>query len=277
VAQFVGRCVICLGLLAGSQGRSDLPPVSRVPIEERLWTAEIVHGEAEAYPGESSQLAKACGDPSSVSGLTADVWYACRAKHISPARYRIAVLHSAPNESSPVVASVYEERRIDSSNQLAFTWTVELASHRGERLPWPDAIGAFDYGLHLAGVQRRGGWVRLLSSIPTDGWMRITSVGAEPPVYIWVSPLEGQIVDLSPLMASWPDGRRRQIEGGSYLIQSVSGAGSIEFRAEIPSDYNCGQSVTDPVPLPPALKARAAEFFDENGTPRFFTAYTKGC
>jgi hypothetical protein len=55
-----------------------------------------------------------------------------------------------------------------------------------------------------------------------------------------------------------------------------AGADGIEFRAEIPSDFACGDTVPE-VPLPPTLRAPASEFFDPDGTARFETKYTKGC
>jgi hypothetical protein len=276
--RFVCCFAIGASLLEAGQARTELPPVSRIPIEERLWTAEIGNGRSEAYPGESDDLERACGDARHVTGLTVDVWHACRARHIKAARYRIATLHAAPSASSAVVASLYEERRVVSGGGLEFEWTVEPTSNPAKRLVWPEAGEAFDYGLHVAGVQRRGNWVRLLTSIPADGWLPITDPD-EPgtmPIYIRVSSLADQIVEVSALTASWPDGSRRQIAEGSYLVQRVSG-GFIAFRAEIPSDFACGDPVTDPVPLPPTLSARASEFFNPNGTPRFSTKYTKGC
>ena len=91
-----------------------------------------------------------------------------------------------------------------------------------------------------------------------------------------VEPLTGNIVEMSPLRADWPDGRSRLTDHGSFLIQKVDGA-FIEFRAEIPSDFACGNPVTDPVPVPPTLRAATSEFFNRDGSPRFADKYTKGC
>jgi hypothetical protein len=70
------------------------------------------------------------------------------------------------------------------------------------------------------------------------------------------------VVDLSSLLATGPDGRKRRIVDGSYLVTSVSKTGVVHFRAEIPSDFPCGEPVTDPVRLPPTFRAGAAEFFN---------------
>ena len=88
--------------------------MDRIAATERLWTVQIGNGVNEAYPGESSQVARICGDPASVTGANADAWHACRGKNLQRARYRIATLHAAPTGRSPVVASLFEERRVPS-------------------------------------------------------------------------------------------------------------------------------------------------------------------
>ena len=173
------------------------------------------------------------------------------------------------------MASLFEERTVAPDNQLAYDWTFEVPS-TGQPLAWPESRLAFDYGLHIAGAHREGQWVRLLSKIPVDGWLRITD-GQAGSFFIEVSPLQGEIIALSPMMATWPDGHQRRIDGGSYLVKRLSKTGVIWFRAEIPSDYACGELVTDPVPLPPMLRTEAGQFFNPDGTPRFATVYTKGC
>jgi hypothetical protein len=279
VKWLLSAIVLGIGLTQAGPKFAQSPPVRDIPLEERLWLAQIANGSFDPFPEESAQLLKACGDPRLVFGRTAATYYACVTKYMKAARYLIAKLYAAPTESSPVVASVFEERKVTAENQFEFTWTVELTSHAGDRLPWPDAAAVFDYGLHLAGVQRRGDWVRLLTSIPADGWLRITPTPNIPdglPLYVYVEPLNGQIVNLSPLTARWPDGRRELTEQGTYLILNITRA-VVEFRAEIPSDFACGETVTDPVPVPPTLRAPTSEFFNRDGTPRFSEAYTKGC
>src|SRR5688572_16494659 len=266
--------VVCLAVSAcatpAGQLEPELPTVDRIPFSERMWTVQISNGVNEAFPGEFRQLTRVRGDASSVTGLTADAWYACQAKNLRSAQYRIASLHAAPTASSSVVASIFEERRVNAIGEPEFVWTVERTSNPGVPVVWPDAEFAFDYGLHVAGVQRRGNWVRLLTSIPVDGWLRITTLPEIPddaPVYVYIQPLTTQIVNLSPLTAQWPDGRKGTVQEGAFLIQQVVDR-TIEFREEIPSDFACGEQVTDPVPLPPTLRAPASEFFNPDGTPR---------
>jgi hypothetical protein len=128
-------------------------------------------------------------------------------------------------------------------------------------------------------VQRRGEWVRLLGSIPADGWLRLTPdpLPDDAPVYIYISPLSEEIVTLSPLVAEWPDGSKRQTVPGTYRVVRI-GTGTVEFREEVPSDFPCEEGpVVDPVPMPPVLRSPTSELFNSDGTPRFSRTYTKGC
>jgi hypothetical protein len=275
VKSWVCSIVVGLGL---TQASPDLPPASRVSVAERLWLVQIVGWSTDPLREVYAELVKVCGDPGQQWGPRASAYFACQARNTKPVRNRVATLHAAPSETSPVVASIYVETKIGTDGQLAVT-NVDRASHPGERLPWPDAAEIGGYGLHVAGAQRRGNWVRLFTSIPADGWLRTYS-DAEPvpplAVRAHVEPLTEIIVGMSPLLAVWPDGRSRLIDHGSFLIQKIDGA-FIEFRAEIPSDFACGEAVTDPVPVPPTLRAAATEFFNPDGSARFAEKYTKGC
>lgn len=258
----------------------QLPPAHSIPPEERLWLVQISNGAGNPFPEEVVQIKKACGD--SFNGLTAEVYFACSAKFIKPARYPIAQLHAAPIENSAVVATLFEDRTVGPNNRPHMVWTLETASRPGQRVPWPGYGEAFDYGLHIPGAHRKGEWVRLLTSIPVDGWLRIPRDAEPAPIQVHVSGLQREVVNLlnlsSSLWAVGPDGNPREIAEGSYFVKGVSKSGIIEFRKEIPSDFDCRvHPVIDPVPLPPTFQAHAAEFFNPNGTPRFSTKYWKGC
>ena len=226
---------------------NQLPPAHAIPPEERLWLVRI-----------------------------------SSAKFIKPARYPIAQVHAAPSEGSPVVATLFEDRTVGPSNLPHMVWTLETAEQPGQRLPWPGYGEAFDYGLHIPGAHRTGEWIRLLTSIPVDGWLRIPSDREPAPIQVHVSGLQNEVVNLlnlsSSLRAIGPDGNLREIAEGPYFVKRVSTTGMIEFRKEIPSDFGCSvHPVIDPVPLPPTLHAPAAEFFNPDGTPRFSTKYWRGC
>jgi hypothetical protein len=274
----VATVMLLSALSLAGQSTTELPPITRISLAERLWLAEIHSAGTEPSAGELRELARVCGQDGAASRPTAEPWLACRARVLKPSRYRILTLHAAPRATSPVVATLFEERSVGTYGYFQFTWTLERASRPGVRLAWPDAAQAFDYGLHIAGVQRRGDWVRLLDSIPVDGWLPVTpenNPGARPP-YVRVSSLDTQLVGVGPLQATWPDGHRERTEGGPVLIQRITGD-TIEFRDEIPSDFACGERVVDPVPLPPTLRAPLSALFNANGTPRFSETYTKGC
>ena len=245
---------ITVGGVLLAQGVPDLAPVAQVPVEERLWTVNI-SSDRKAPTEEFEQLKKACGSASTRA------WRECTNRFVEASRRRIATLHASADAASPIVGSLFEGLRL-AGNQLEFEWTLERAEPN-RRLEWADSPAAFDYGIVIAGVQRRGGWVRLLSSVPVDGWLAITSEGSTTPRWIAVAaaPLEGQVVEMS---------------GDSHRILRIA-AGTVEYRREIPSDFACGQSVTDPVPPPPTIRAPIAALFNPEGTPRFRQKYTRGC
>jgi len=257
----------------------QLPPVEDIPVDERLWTAQLTNGSNEGSTIEYRRLEVVCGARPREDGLANDKWASCVQRNAESVRYQIATLHAGPSETSEIVATVFEELRFADNGDSVLAWSVEPEAAPSEIVPWPESAHAFDHGLHVAGVQRQGNWVRLLDSVPVDGWLRISPWPDPPerePLYVYVEPLEGQIVNLRPLMAQWPDGSSRPIPEGAYLMQRIART-NLEFRAEIPSDFSCGAPVIDPTPLPPILRASTPELFDPDGSPRFFTTYTKGC
>jgi hypothetical protein len=251
--------MLVLATIAGSallaQTPPDLAPVAQVSVAERLWTVTI--GSGRKVPAEEfEQLKTACGSASTRA------WRECTSRFVQSARRAIATLHASPDSASPIVGLLFEGLRL-AGNQLEFEWTLGRASEPGRRLAWADAPAAFDYGIAIAGVQRRGEWVRLLTSIPVDGWLAITPVASDAArsIAVHVLPLEGQVIAMS---------------GESYRILRIA-LDTVEYRREIPSDSGCGEPVTDPVPLPPTLRAPVAALFNPDGTARFREKYAKGC
>jgi hypothetical protein len=251
--------MLALAMTAGAvvfaQGRPDLAPIAQVPVEERLWTVNI-SSDRKTPAEEFEQLKKACGSASTRA------WRECTNRFVEAGRRRIATLHASADPASPIVGSLFEGLRL-AGNQLEFEWTLERAAEPHRRIAWADSPAAFDYGVIVAGVQRRGGWVRLLSSAPFDGWLAISPEGSSTPqsIAVDVMPLEGQVVEMS---------------GESYRILGIA-AGTVEYRREIPSDFACEQSVTDPVPRPPTIRAPIPELFSRDGRARFSVKYSKGC
>ena len=91
-----------------------------------------------------------------------------------------------------------------------------------------------------------------------------------------VSPVLGEIVRLTPLQATSPNGTRRTIEKGEYLITRVAN-GTVEFRAEVEADMACGADIKPPQVMPPTLRTEASEFFNADGTARFSIVSGRGC
>lgn len=243
-----------LGLLLAGQIATDLPAAAQVPAAERLWTATLA-STSKSADGEFARVLTRCRSASTRA------WKECTATYFDSTRRRIATLHAAPNASSAIVGTVFEELAFASSDQLQYRWTVERATAPGERLAWPAAAAAFDHGLRVSGVQRRGNWIRLLSSIPVDGWIAVPPDTDNGPRSIDISarPVTGEIVEMG---------------GESYKVLRVTD-GTVEYRREIPSD-GCVVTGQEP-PTPPTLRMPLAALFAPDGQTRFAVKHARGC
>jgi hypothetical protein len=240
--------------------QSRLPPPS-----ERLSIAilELRGDTDETYQHENERLEAIC------KASTPD----CISANFKPVRQRVAVLHLRPNSSSPPVAFVYRTLKLRKDGTLGFGLDIELVSRPNRFVSWIIDVGDWGYGIHISGVHLRGQWIQAIGPpLPAHSWLATNS----PMLSTIVTPLTGEILDLSPLRARWPDGTTRLVRGGSYLIRRVTKRG-IEFRAEVPSDFACEENIKPPRVMPPRLWTTPAEFFAPDGSPRFSAAYTKGC
>lgn len=258
--------------VAAVGARQTLPPVNQVPLSERLWLTVLDADKAHDYSASLSVEAKCGKQPE----LEADAgnWRSCRSREFKPTRTELAKLYAEPRGSSMVVATLVQHVSIPQG-EVVVTYVLERTGRPGDPVNWPNAIEFADYGLHISGAQRRGNWVRLLSDIPVDGWLRTDDPAQR--LRIAVDSIEGRVIGIAPLVATWPDGsQRRTGDFQTFLIQRIS-RGVILFRQEIPSDFDCGEPVVDPNPLPPVLRAPISALFNPNGAPRFADPYTKGC
>jgi hypothetical protein len=200
----------------------------------------------------------------------------CFEKHFTSARRQIAVLRARPDPASPPVGFVHALLRLSDEHALEIGLDLELADKRGEFLTWMRTVGDWFYGIYVSGVRVDGDWLQLMEApLPAAAWV----TKASPSLEIDVLPIEGELLGFKPLPASFPDGRRRQIPLGGYLVQRVRD-GVVEFRAEVPSVRPCDgreSAKEPPKAVPPTLRTPAAELFDPDGTPRFLYMYQKGC
>jgi hypothetical protein len=203
-------------------------------------------------------------------------------QNVRSIRWEVAVLRAAPSLDAPpsaridaVLRVVLEDRLEEpipgkSENLVLSLYTVNADRSDEPRL-WMD-VG--EYSTYVPGVRALGEWIQLIGpSLPANAWLRRTSPFIR---VINVEPLQGQIVWLDPFVARWPDGSHRLIDRGSYLVTAVTDD-AVTFRAEIPTDFDCGEEVQPPPELPPTLRAAPQDLFHEDGSARFAPVYTKGC
>jgi hypothetical protein len=199
----------------------------------------------------------------------------CFSRNVHPVRLRVGLLHARPDSSRLAVANVHARLEVRQAefDGLGFGLDVELIAKPGQFIPWVADVGDWGYGLHISGVRVRGRWIQLIGSpLPPSAWLPMDS----QTLPATVTPLTGQILRLPPLRARWPDGAMRAISEGPYLFYRAA-EDRIEFRAEIPSDFPCGEDLTPPSVMPPRLRTTPKELFGPDGAPRFEGVYTKGC
>jgi hypothetical protein len=178
---------------------------------------------------------------------------------------------------------LYNDPKEEEFETLHVGFDVERRDRPGRLAEWIESIG--DYSTHVSGVRVRGRWVQFFgAALPEDAWLAMSpdpqdpwrSASSDPLRVLHILPLAGEILWLRPLRARWPDGSHRSIARGAYLIQRVTN-GTITFREEVETDFDCDQGAKPPRVMPPTLRATPSEFFDSDGSARFEVKYTKGC
>jgi hypothetical protein len=234
---------------------------------ERLFIAVFSFGEDlhQLVNAESDRLIGVCRYAS----------LACFSKHFSPIRRSVAVLRSGPSETSSAIGAVHALVKLSGEEYggLAIGLDVELLAETGRFRSWLENIGDWGYGIYVSGVRPRGTWVQLFGApFPAETWLSSES----PSFAAHVEPITGSILSLQSVRATFPDGSRRRIPDGAYLI-TRSTRSAVAFRAEVPSDMACGEPISPPRRMPPILRTIPDELFDVDGSPRFAVVYQKGC
>jgi len=235
--------------------------------QERLFIANFIldRGLDVRYQQESRRLLEICQFYSPE----------CFGEHFTEVRQRIATLRSEPGSGAEVVGHLVAVIKVSGREYggLTIGIDVETADDPVRTGTWRETVGDWGYGIYVMGVRPREEWLQL-TNLPIVGHAWVSKT--EPSLSAHVSAFEGTIVNLQPLVAAFPDGNSRSISAGSYLIKEVTD-GRVRFRAEIPTDFACGHPAERPDVMPPILHAGAAEFFNEDGTPRFSVKYQRGC
>jgi hypothetical protein len=237
-------------------------------LESRLFLASFgLGGDVDpAYQREYRRL----------EGLCKPFTAACIATHVRTARDRLAPLRKRPDAAAPVVGHVVAFRHAPKDvATLSIALDVETAETPVRTARWRSEqdLGDWGYGVFVAGVRTAPGWVQLVGlPLVGDAWLPIDA----PDFGAHVEPLSGAIVSLPAMTVRRADGTPTRIPNAAYKVTRTDG-GVVEFRAEIPTDMPCDDEAKAPVVMPPLLRANLAELFDRDGTPRFFTTYTRGC
>lgn len=270
--------MICMVIAGASGCATGMAPATRggarLPMaKDRLFIAILVPARIDRmYQAELDRLTRLClGKP-----------LGCQSQQFLSHREQVGLLRERPTSDARVTGTIYASLRMrrgqysDPSygdfETLAVALEVEAPRHPGVYREWIPDVGDWGYGVYISGVLVRNGWVSFVNSSIVEGWLS-PDQGA---LTVDVTPLKGEIVHLSPLLASWPAGVERAIEPGQYLITNVIGD-RIEFRQEIESDFACGKEVEPPATMPPTLHTTADHLFNLDGSARFDVVYTKGC
>ncbi len=226
----------------------------------------------ELYQTELTRLDALCGGKP----------VGCRSASFKGRRLAIGILRDEPKNDARVAGTIYASLRVRRGTfepagwgqfeTLAVALEVESRTQPGRFHEWISDVGDWSYGVHVEGVGVRGQWVHVVHPIGARGWLSPEG----PVLQATAESIQGQIVRLAGVTVQWPDGSRRTAETGNYLIEAVRGR-DIEFRAEVESDFACGDPVEPPKVLPPTLRSTAADFFSPDGSSRFAVVYTKGC
>jgi hypothetical protein len=244
--------------------------VRTVAPADRLYVASLSLIKLDQISAaESQRLERVCPPPRPSEDT-------CRPRNVSSQRHRVATLYSRPEMSSPPAAFINARFHFRPGHDFQLALDLEFVDRPGEFVPWIPDAGDWGYSIHIDGrIRVEGDWVQFIDPVfRMSAWMRKEAPHAE--LYLHVDSIAGEILHLKALEATNPNGVREVIEPGDFLITRVS-QDAVEFRAEVASDYACGDDIPPPAVLPPVLRARPGEFFTPDGTPRFTTKYAKGC
>ena len=266
IESFVAVLFVCL---AAATPLSQSPTGSNTTPEpaDRLFLASFALGDEfdQLYRSETERLLALCtyyGSP-------------CFSQHFTAKRLMVSRVHFSPEPSSRVVAYIYALLKVSGEQYGGLTagLQVELADAPGQFHTWMESVGDWSYGIYVSGVRPRRNWVQMFGSpFPPQAWISTEVKSFEA----HVRPIADEILGLESVRAVFPDGRMRLVPTGTYVIKRSSRI-QVEFRAEVPSDMACDEPVAPPPVKPPTLRARPAEFFNKDGSPRFSVVYQKGC
>jgi hypothetical protein len=240
-------------------------PRSQVSFAERLNIAEFYFEGLDApYNRELARLDELCRNRQDTQ--------ACRVTNLRPLSMLVALVHDAPSDTSEIVGELHAVLGFHPDYDLGYSLEFRPRGTPAKGVVWLQSVGDWGYGIEVPGVRIHGEWIQLFGApLPPASWVEDrSSLSAQG------GSIEGRLVSLPGLLATWPDGTERPITPGSYLIEQIQGS-RVTFRAEVSTDFPCGEEVKPPVVMPPSLHATAQDFFNAAGAPLFSETYSRGC
>ncbi len=141
---------------------------------------------------------------------------ACRVKNLRPFSKLAAVLRNGPSASANVVGELHAVLGFYSDYGLGYRLAFRPRDQNAKAAVWLESVGDWGYGVEIPGVRVSGTWIRLFGSpLPSDSWVdgRSSSFQGQ------ATSIQGTLVSLPPLRATFPDGTNRPIAPGSYWIE----------------------------------------------------------
>jgi hypothetical protein len=237
---------------------------SQLEFADRLNIAELyVEGLDPPYNRELQRLDELCRNREHLQ--------ACRVANLRRTFVRVVSVHAGASDSSPILGEL--NAVLEFHPRYGLGYRLEFRPRGAPRKPavWLDSVGDWGYGVEIPGVRIRGTWIQLFGSpLPATSWINGALLRAD------AGSIEGRLVTLPRLLAVWLDGTRRSIVPGSYLVERIRGS-EVTVRAEVPTDFSCGEQVEAPVVIPPSVRIAAQDLFSRDGAAVFSETYGRGC
>lgn len=258
---------LCLELLLRPAAAPG-PSQAAVDLAQRLNIAEFSFWhpgtDTPAVNRERLRLDAICGPGGSRPG--------CRTAQFRPAADRVAVLRGGPDARAPVVGYVYAVLKMRSDFEPDLDLEVQLSPTSRQRIIWLPASD-IGYGVRYAGVRFHGPWIELVGGPFNRGtWIN----GTTEKLRGEAEAITGRLLQLPSMLSRNARGRAERLPAAVYFIERI-GPNQVTLRAEVEADMPCGGDETPPKVMPPSYHVAVTEFFRADGTPRFESAYPKGC
>ena len=195
----------------------------------------------------------------------------CRERNLRATSVKAASVHSAPSADSPIIGDLYAVLSFHPQNQTGYRLEFRSRGSGARPAVWLESIGDWGYGIEIPGVRLKGQWMQLIdAALPATSWVDGSGLGA------LAGSIEGSLITLPSIRAVWANGAKKSIAPGSYLVQRIRGS-EVTVRAEVETDFPCGEEVKAPAVMPASVRINARDLFTPGGTALFAETYGRGC